>query len=519
MTIGTSSRIHLRTTIVAAGLVMTTGPVAAFDPWAGSLAKAHPDHVRVLSYNVLNQFPGGTTAQQQAHTRILQAIRPDIISLQEVDPGSGPAIVARLQSVLGGTWYAHEGLVPSASTTNANFVASRWPQSLRRTDTIPASGTRGTTCVLVDLPDAVYTTDLYVMGVHFKCCAGTSEDADRQRHADAIAAWMGDARTPGGSINLPVGTPMLAVGDFNFINGGSPGPHTTMMQGTISDTATYGPAIKGDWDDSDIAEALPFNVYTMNPNTFGATLTSPTSRLDRFYYTDSVMTKTQGLVLNTLTIPATQLSQLGLLSTDTRTASDHFPVFVDFILPGAADSDPMPGDLFVTEFMPDPTLVLDENGEWLELFNRLAVPINMDGWVLRDSGTNYHVLRGSNGPLVVPPRSHFVLGIRQDPATNGSVPVDHVFTNFRLANGDDTIELYRGSIKIDGVRYNNGPSGFDPPNAAAGSTTAGRARAMQGVYTGGSTGLWDFAVRPYNAQDLGTPGGFNQVQGDGLAIH
>lgn len=479
-----------------------------FDPWAGDLAKDNPAYVRVLTYNVLNAFPAGTSAQTAAHERILTAIQPDVISYQEMDPGIGATLKTTLERVLGGTWHTYEGL---SDGFNVNVVASRWPQSLRRRDTFPASSFRGTTIALIDLPNETYPVDLYFMAVHFACCAGTDRDAFRQRHADAIAAWMGDARQPGGNITLPTGTPMAVVGDFNFNDSSAPGARTTLLTGAIADTATFGPPVKGDWDGTDLGEALPLDPYTMRFHTFSSAGSNPGSWLDRFYYTDSVATVAQAFVLNTLTIPAAQLASLGLQSTDTQTASDHLPVVVDFAFAPIPVSEAGYGELFVTEFQPDPTLVPDADGEWFELFNASAGPVDMNGWILRDSGSNLHVLRRTGG-VVVPPKSHFVFGLDANPATNGGVPVDYAIpSGFRLANGADTIELYRGSIKIDGIEYNSGAAGMAPANRSAGPVGPASARAMQGLYFRGATQTWGNATTPYNAQDRGTPGTWNET--------
>ena len=93
------------------------------------------------------------------------------------------------------------------------MIASRFPLSMTRIDTIPASSTRGVTIALADLPDTDYDRDVYLLGVHLKCCGdpGGSEDASRQDSADAIANWLGDARgvsrPSGDQVTLPPDTP------------------------------------------------------------------------------------------------------------------------------------------------------------------------------------------------------------------------------------------------------------------------------------------------------------------------
>jgi endonuclease/exonuclease/phosphatase family metal-dependent hydrolase len=486
-------------------LLLDLSPVQArFDPFDGSLSKDNPAYIRFLSYNVARQYPSGTSAQVQAVERVLSAVRPDIIAFQEILPTDGAALRNRLQTVLGGTWTIHEGL---SDGFIRNVVASRWSQSLQRTDTSPPSSVRGTTLARIDIPPQSAPTPVYVAGIHFKCCPGTTEDSQRQRHADAIAAWFGDARRPGGTITLPSLTPMVCLGDFNFGNNFSPQPRLTLINGTIQNTTTFGPAVRGDWDDTPLQEALPLDPFNLTFQTFSTT--NPGSRLDRFYFTDSVATKAQAFILNTATIPTSVRTTLGLQATDTATASDHLPLVVDLALGSTLVTEPTYRGVFLTEIMADPTAVADEFGEWVELYNSTKNPVDLNGWVLSDSGSNFAVLR-RNGGLMIQPGQHLVIGLNSNPTVNGGVIVDHVVTNFRLTNNSDAVELYRGSIKVDGVRYGAGPEGLHPENqTVARFVIPGRSWQMAGDYRLGATGQWIWGSELYNSADRGTPGALN----------
>lgn len=493
--------------VAALALACLCESARAFDAWAGELTRDQPTYVRVMTHNTLNQFPNGTADQTAAHERLLSAIQPDIISYQEMDPGSALALRTRLQAVLGGTWFVHEGV---SDGVNVNMLASRWPLSLQRTDTSPSSSTRGTTLALVDLPNATFgATNFYFGAIHFKCCAGTTEDAQRQRHADAIARWWGDARTSGGSITLAANTPMMVAGDFNFGYSFSQQPRATLITGDIQDNATFGADIKGDWDGTDMGEALPLDPYTFDPDTWDTSDTTPGSRFDRFYYTDSVARVAQAFVLNTLAMPADALAGAGLQATDTATASDHLPVVVDLAMGPIEVAEPTYRDLFVTEYQPDPTAVSDANGEWFEVFNATDAPIDLNGWVIKDVGGNLHVIR--NPAAIVPARGHFVFGPNANMGTNGNVPVGHAFSNFFIANGADEIVLFRGSMKIDGIAYGGGDAGLEPVNTAAPAHQTGIAQMLTGNYWGGHTGTWGAATALYNASDRGTPGAANSA--------
>ena len=58
----------------------------------------------------------------------------------------------------------------------------------------------------------------------------------------------------------------------------------------------------------------------------------PPGRLDFIFYTNSVMSTTKSFTLQTEIMSDERLENYGLLSNDTKNASDHFPVVADFEL-------------------------------------------------------------------------------------------------------------------------------------------------------------------------------------------
>ncbi len=312
---------------------LLVGPAAwAWNPTAGDFSKIHPAHVRIVSYNTLLQFMA-EPSKDAAFNRVLTALNPDIICFQEmVSSLTIGQIASRLQSVLPfseGTWQVHLGMAEGSRVV----VAARFPLNLRRTDTVPAAGTRGVAIALADLPNERYQTDLYLLGVHLKCCGTSSDVADRQRSADAIAAWLGVARQPGGLVTLALNTPMVVLGDFNFVTG--PQPEITLLTGDIQDNATFGPDVKGDWDNSNMTDVMPEDPFTGNANTWRSDRTNPTDRLDRFIYTDSVASVAAGLVLNTRNMTGSALAATGLQANDTTptNTADHLPILMDLVVP------------------------------------------------------------------------------------------------------------------------------------------------------------------------------------------
>lgn len=335
-----------RFSVISGAIIMAFLPAGAwaYNPIAGDFSKADPLDVRVMAYNTAGRFISNSSADA-AFNRILTAIGPDVICFEEISSGvSTSQIAARMNTIMpigGAGWQVHFGIL--AGTRNA--IISRYPLTMTRTDTIPASSTRGVTIALVDLPNASYPLDLYLLGVHLKCCGnpGGSEDASRQRSADAIANWLGDARgvarPTGNNIVLPPNTPMMVLGDFNLVGG--PQPENTLITGDIQDESTYGPDTTGDWDASivtDLAPADPFNGLNI---TWQGNGNFPPSRLDRMIFTDSAVVIANSFVLNTGTMPPAALSNAGLQSGDTQSqvTSDHLPIVADLRMSACADSD------------------------------------------------------------------------------------------------------------------------------------------------------------------------------------
>lgn len=309
---------------------LATGSLAPYPPI--SLEKDHPADVRLMTHNMLWD---GLFQRPDPFDRILGALEPDVICFQEVDH-SWQDVRDRLDEILP----LGESMHWQVYKASDDVVASRWQSSLWAGDTVPSTG-RGQAMALVDLPDADYEVDLYVISAHYKCCGsmGGSEDQQRQQHSDANANWFRNLREAGGYVNLPADTPFLICGDLNLVGG--PQPLDTLLDGNIVDEATFGPDCPPDWDGSNLADPIPLHnagpaAYTWREDNSSF---AP-GRLDFVIYTDSVMSVGKSFVLNTLDMSAEDLAAYGLLAGDTASASDHLPVVVDFRF-----GQPCPGDL------------------------------------------------------------------------------------------------------------------------------------------------------------------------------
>lgn len=302
--------------------------------------------VRLMSFNVGwdSIFPDGDPMndafreqdRSDAYARLLKAIQPEVLCLQEINPRRDTQQVADLFDQIlplenGKHWRVHNG--------GDNFVVSAF--DLRLTDSAIVQGNpltgRGHAMALVDLPDDTFSKDLYLVCAHFKSQGGQSNIDARQAHADAIVAWIRDMQTPGGEIDLPEGTPFSILGDLNVYDT-DPAYHlVTLKEGDIINEAKYGADIPPDWDGTPLADSLPrHNGSGVETFTwFDETQEFNPGVLDHILYSDSVILLENGFVLNTMTLSAAALAALSLQAEDVMLEADvgnydHLPLVVDF---------------------------------------------------------------------------------------------------------------------------------------------------------------------------------------------
>ncbi len=110
--------------------------------------------------------------------------------------------------------------------------------------------------------------------------------------------------------------------------------------------------------------------------------------------------------------------------------------------------------IVINEIMPNPSIVSDTNGEWFELYNSGYQDVDINGWVIKDNGTNSHVI-DNNGSLIVPAKGYIVLGRNSNLTENGGVYVDYEYSGFTLANTEDEVILMNGDSVVDEVYYDD----------------------------------------------------------------
>lgn len=294
------------------------------------LQRTDPACLRIMSWNIRwdSIFRDARDTRTDAFGRVLRAVSPDVMGLQEIqqhDPAQTAALLNELMPLPDGDlWHVFRG--------SKGAIASRYPFRFTADDA-PHPTHRNPAVAWIDLPDGRFPADLLLINNHFKCCGDEKNDPLRQIQADATLYWLRDAATPGGRFDLPTGSGMVVVGDFNLVGGS--GPLDGVLQGDVRNEGNWGADFKPDWDGTELVAAHPRH------NRIGSDYTwrddsgpFPAGRIDFLIYSDSVLRECQSFILNCAAWEPSALAQARLQQGDTAVDVremhlDHLPLVLD----------------------------------------------------------------------------------------------------------------------------------------------------------------------------------------------
>jgi len=270
---------------------------------------------RLVTYNTL--YTGILEPDRQPKfQRIIQALDPDIIALQEHSEWNeiGDIILSWFPE---DTWY-------QGYTFRDLVVLSKYP-IINQANLISSERTM---CALLQTDDPI-NPYLLILNSHFSCC---DNDDDRQEQVDELVQVLREWRlNDNGPFDLPEGTPMFHVGDFNFV--GYREQIETVTAGNIQDEGNYGSDFPLDWDGTAITDLFSRQTHKRMAYTWRSDGSSfNPGKLDYVLYTDSNLSILNHFVLNTLAMPGSILNEWELEAEDTNEASDHLPRIVDFMV-------------------------------------------------------------------------------------------------------------------------------------------------------------------------------------------
>jgi len=322
------------------GIYFSIGEDAVPLPEPIPLARHHEDDIRVLSYNTL--WDGILESDRQPKfKRIIQALDPDVIALQEHTDWD--QIDDIIQS-----WFPQETWHAS-STYRDLVVLSRFP--ILNDANLISSGR--TMCALLDTENEL-GKKLLIINSHLSCCANND---DRQEQVDEFASvWRNWITNNDVIFNLDFETPFVHVGDFNFV--GYRQQVETLRIGNILDENVYGNDFPPDWDASNIVDLFSRHTHKRMGYTWRSDGSSfNPGKLDYIFYSDATIDTGRHYILNTLALDDETLAGYGLERDDTQDASDHLPRVFDISLDqtvGVINENHVPKNFVILNNYPNP---------------------------------------------------------------------------------------------------------------------------------------------------------------------
>ncbi|MEM7305878.1 MAG: endonuclease/exonuclease/phosphatase family protein [Planctomycetota bacterium] len=379
-------------------LSLLAAPAAAqWNPAAGEWGKDDPNAIRVMTWNVedgicSSNFKNSSTNNWAALARVVAAMQPDVLLLQEAGDNDGngtgsggdsvSSLLATVDLFLHGGFDFFKGVVVTEYVQkyapgydlpfvyvssdgdgfNRNVTLSRFPYSdlngdgkatipniptILADEYVPSGGVvtpRGTPWVEIDLPDATYGLDLVVGNSHLKAGGGSDDKELRILTGQRLAYYIdyllngGGTGTPdphGKVIDSPPATTVVSstaavihAGDFN--DKAYPGEDGVEWCSEAEFQDGFGPADGPDADRTDLAVDFATEPFS------GSAVTQGSSKLDYFTWEDSLLEVDNSFVFYSLSTPFGSLPPElgGFFSplTVSSIASDHRPVLMDFQL-------------------------------------------------------------------------------------------------------------------------------------------------------------------------------------------
>ena len=267
-----------------------------------------PGSLRLVAYNVESDgLLDSDSERRQALGRVLRALDPDVLGVQEAYRASAEQVRARLIELTGfQAWQ-------TVKRGQDLVLASRHP--IRRSRLIHRFEDYGAAAAFeVEAPAGVpgrTARRLTLLLAHWPCCNEEQPPSEHQRLeiARAMVSFLEEARSGKGGWPIDRDTPVVAMGDLNLVVSRAP-----------LDVLATGAGLR-------VLEPrhpnAPF-VWTWRDDgsRFGP------GQLDFVLQSESLKTD-QAFVLATDTLPSDVLSRWGLRARDAATASDHLPLVAD----------------------------------------------------------------------------------------------------------------------------------------------------------------------------------------------
>ena len=457
---------------------------------------------RIMTYNLLNFSDDDN--REIHYISILESVLPDLIVVQEVVGQTG---FTHFQSDVldvfqNGQWSSAPFINQSAQQDIALFFKHDIFSfvSTSAVGTAQSSGTRDVIewSMVHDLSEIEFN----IYGVHFKASSGSSNAQQRLAEATILRDHL----------NTLSGNYFIVAGDFNiYSSNASTEPAFNMLTGESDNNGgrLFDPIDRiGNWHNNSSFS----DVHTQSPRitSFGGGANGGMDdRFDWLFVSESILNNQSRMVYINDTYTAfgndgnhfndainsgNNFSVSDQIADALHDASDHLPVYMDIWFDDLVFSD---RGIVITEIMANPAAVSDSYGEWFEITNITDSLVSIDGWTLKDNGSDVHLIEGMNQDVIINPGQFYVLARNGDQSLNGGIIPDYVFNGFSLSNTEDELILVdnEGAI-VDEVHYTN-----------VWDFSSGIAKEIHDPYSDNNlVENWFISTTSYGLGDYGTPG-------------
>ncbi len=347
-----------------------------------ALVWAQPVPFRVMTYNVL-RLSDNDGDRQAAMQLIMAATQPDILVTQEVVDAEGADILlAALQAV--DTLYARAPFIDGADTDNALFYRRGLVRFIAQ-DTVDTA-LREFSEYTVEVAGNAFN----VYSAHLKAGDGPYNENLRYDEAEILRDHLNA---------LPDSVAFIVAGDLN-IGEDNEAAYQLLTSTGIDSTGQLvdllEPALIGRWRNNPAFAA----VHTQSPRitSFGGGASGGMDdRFDFILGSQSVMDSTHivfeagsytvygndGQHFNKAITDGPNLVVSDTMAMALHDASDHLPVYADFVSYADSVSLTVPRLVFSEIFYDTPGTDADE--EWIELYNVGGQTVSLSGWSLVDN--------------------------------------------------------------------------------------------------------------------------------------
>ena len=411
-----------------------------------SICFVNASDARIMTYNLLNFSDDDN--REMHYISILESVSPDLIVVQEVVGQTG---FTHFQSDVldvfqNGQWSSAPFINQSAQQDIALFFKHDIFSfvSTGAVSTAQSSGTRDV--IEWSMVHDMSEIEFNIYGVHFKASSGSSNAQQRLTEATILRQHL----------NSVSGSYFIVAGDFNiYSNSASTEPAFNMLTGESDNNGgrLFDPIDRiGNWHNNSSFS----DVHTQSPRTTsfgGGANGGMDDRFDWLFVSESILNNQSRMVyiddsytafgndgnhFNDAINSGNNFSVSEQIADALHDASDHLPVYMDVWFDDLVFID---RGVVITEIMANPASVSDSYGEWFEITNTTDTTISLDGWTLKDSDSDMHLIQIENQDVAIDPGQFFVFARNGNLSSNGGVVSDYVYSGFSLSNTEDEIIL------------------------------------------------------------------------------